>query len=410
MNDLGDVIDELHARVARYVPQRYPVQHATAQFHLGQALLQAERPGDAIAALRASLQWFPRALVVERAKVLNLAGAALRAQGERDAAVEAFTRAATVFAEQQLAAEHGAALFNLGLVQRESGDPRAAAETFAQARVRFAEGPIGPQSTAALQHGAALLEADDVDAAVTALRDAVDLAERGTDREALGAAANALGLALRAAGRTGDAVDAFALAVAGHPRSLRPGAYAMTKANLALAYADAGAPARAHLAARQALAVDEAADPVRVQAQATVAQTAGVTAAGSVLLCVLDDEPQDRWPATVREEIGRWAVLSSDERRSEASAWIEGQARRPEDRAALNHVWLMALLELPPDELDAVIASVVDATEQADSEEAQRFRSGVARAMAFLPVPQLLRVRDRFNTIATERGSQAGWD
>jgi len=405
---LDGTIDELRRRLGRYPPERYPVQYATTQFHLGQALLQADRPTEAIGALRTSLRWFPEPLVVERAKVLNLAGAALRATGELGAAAEAFTRAAGVFAERGLAAEHGAALFNLGLVRRDAGEPHAAAELFGEAREQFSEGPVAPQAAAALHQGGALLEAGEVDDAVAALRDAMDLAERVADRETRGAAANTLGLALRAAGRPADAVSAFVLSAAAHPRSVRPAGYAMAKANLALAYEDEGRPERSRLAARQALAVDDVPEPVRAQAEAIVARIG--PAAGSPLLAVLDDEPEERWAFTVREEVVRWAVASPAERRAEAAAWVEGQAQRREHSAALNHAWLSALLELPPADLDAVVTAVLEATERLESSVQERFRSDVARTMTLFPVPQLLRLRDRFNALAVGLGQEAAWN
>lgn len=405
--NVDETIEELRRRLDRYVPERYPVQHATTQFHLGQALLHAEQSSEALQALRASLRWFPAPMVTERAKVLNLAGAALRAEGEHAAATEAFTWAARVFAEQGLSAEHGAAMFNLALVQRDAGDHRSAAEGFARAREQLAAGAVGPQAAAALQQGSALLEAGDVDGAVAALHDAVALAERGAEREMLGTAANALGLALMAAGRTADAVDAFGLAVAAHPRSVRAAEFAMAKANLALAYEDAGDASRARFEARHALGVAGAAAPVRSQAQAIIDRTEPTD--GSLLLAVLDGTAQDGWMATVREEVARWAAVPPAERRADVALWVQGQAQREGDATAVHHLVLGALLELPPADLDAVVAAIVEAVGDLAPDDADRVRSALVRGMALFPVPQLLRLRDRFNGVSAELDQEASW-
>ena len=405
--DLDDTIDQLTDRIARHSPERYPVQHATAHFHLGQALLQAGRTDDAATALRTSMRWFPEGLVVERAKALNLLGAALRTKGDLDAAAEAFAGAGAVFARRKMTAEHGAALFNLGLVHSDLGNAHAAAESFAQARERFADGSLGPQAAAAVHLGKALLEAGDVDAATTTLQRAVELCERVGDREGLGAAANALGLAHLAARRPADAVEVLGLAVAAHPRSLRPAEFAMAKANLALAYEGSAQPARARLAARQALAVSEPPAPVLAQAEAVLARLGPPT--GSDLLAVLDDDPKELWANTVREELVRWAAVSPSERRAEAVAWIQAQARRPEVADELIHAWLSALLELPPADLDTVVLAVLEAGDDVDPEVAAGFRSRVARAMAWFPVPQLMRLRDRFHHLAAQLGHDPTW-
>ena len=391
--ELDDVIDELTNRLGHYPPARYPVQHATTQFHLGQALLQAGRTQDATAALRVSIQQFPPAMVIERAKVLNLLGAALRAGGHLEMAAAAFTNAAEVFAQQELWSEQGAALFNLGLVQRDSGDPQAAAGSFAKAQARFTPGPPGPQAAAAVHLGKALLEVGEIEAATASLERAVELGDRTGDLETIGVASNALGLAHHAAGRTDAAVAALRAAVAAHPRSIRPAEFAMAKANLALAYDAVGAPAEARLAARQALAADPPA-PVRDQARA-VLDRAGCPA-GSDLLDVLDRAPDDEWNTTVRDELVRWTAARPDERAGEVRAWIGGLARRADSRDALIHVWLSALIELPPADLERLAAAVVHAGADVDAETFTSFRSALDRQVAWFPVPQMLRLRNLF--------------
>ena len=383
------------------------MQHATAQFHLGQALLQAGAADDAVTALLASLEWFPEPLQIERAKVLNLLGAGYRATGQLDAAARCFIDADRMFAAGALRSERGAAMFNLGLVLRDKGDPAAAAASFAQAQDQFTGGPIAVQSSAAIHLGMALLDAGDPDGAAEALERGLELAKRAGERESVGVAANTLGLAQLACERVGAAVDSFGLAVAAHPRSVRPTEFAMAKANLALAYEGAGDMPRARLAARQALAVAD--PPAAVQAQAAATLRRLGSGAGSDLLAVLDDEPPQEWVTVVREELTRWAAVAATERLDDAAAWVCGQWDGGRQAGPLAQAFLAALIELPPADLDVVIVALLEATRRVDEEMADTFRSTMARTMALLPVPQLLRLRDRFRDLSAELGQEASW-
>src|SRR5215212_11475176 len=90
-----EAIEELEERLARFPPERYPVQHATAQFHLGVALANAGRPAEAERALHVAARLFaPDRLPTEHAKATNALGAALRLAGRLDEAAAAFSRAA----------------------------------------------------------------------------------------------------------------------------------------------------------------------------------------------------------------------------------------------------------------------------------------------------------------------------
>jgi hypothetical protein len=218
--------------------------------------------------------------------------------------------------------------------------------------------------------------------------------------------ANVLGLVELAAGDPLKAADAFRTAVAGHPRSLRPGEFAMAKANLALAHERAGDVVRARLSARQALAVREAAEPVASQA-AAVAERLGAPA-GDVL-ALLDQEPPARWPALLREEVARWVDADSAERRAEAAAWIAGQAARPGHAALMAEAFLESLLELPPPAMDAVIRALLEALAGCDGEATARFHSETRRSMAGFQPPQERRLRQRFDRIAVELGQEPVW-
>lgn len=401
-------IEELQHRVRRYPAGRYPVQHATAQFHLGMAYVQAgvaERAVEALSA--AAAQFDPTRLPLEHAKATNMLGAALRMRGDLAGAADAFARAAAGFEAQDRPKEHGAALFNLGLAQRDAGDTAAAAESFKRALRRFdAERLPGQSSAAARELGAILLADGEADAAADTFQRAMELAAAAGDQAALGAAANALGLAQLAAGRPEEAIGSFNSAVAAHPRTVRPEGYAMAKANLALAYERSGDAPRGRLVARQALATPDAPEPVSAQASATLERLGNPI--GDVV-AVLDSEPVERWPATVRDEMVAWIDLDAADRRVEAGAWVDALAARPGHGADLAETWLGVLLEQPPGAMEAVIRSTLEALMERDAGTEERFRAQVSRAMPRFPMPQWMRLTDVFNRIAADLGGEPVW-
>lgn len=370
-----DAIEELEARIAQHPAGRYPVQNATASFHLGGLLAGAGRGDEAADALARSAELFGRAgLREERAKALNALGAALRVSGRDAEAAAAFHEAAVEFAELGLATEEGAALHNLGLVSREP-------DRFREARSRFAAGGEVRHEAAALREfGSVLLERGELAEAEAALTEAASLAERAGDLAGLGAAANALGLAQLALGRCDEAATSFRSSAGAHGRGVRPADHAMAKANLALARERLGDEPRARLAARQALAVPGVPAPVRAQAEALLARLPDE--AGD-LARVLADEPEESRLAVARDELVRWAETAPADRRREAEAWVAGAA--PE----LAEPLLGALLELPPDAMAAIAADLAACADE-------RFRKAVERASARYPVPQLLRLQESF--------------
>lgn len=406
--DHGDgPIGELQERLLRHPPERYPVQHATTQYHLGVALAQLGRLSEAESALRTAADLFRELLPVEHAKATNSLGAVLRMHGSLEEAAQAFHRAAVGFGEANLPLERGAALYNLGLVRRELGDQDAATAAFRDARDLLDADRVPAQAAAAARElGATRLMAGDLRTAATALEEAVPLAERGGDQAGLGAAYNALGLAMLGLDRPDDAAEAFRRSAGAHPRGIRPVDFSMAKANLALAYERGGDDHRARLAALQALATPQAPDPVRSQASAILERMGAVP---GTVLAVLDDEAPDRWPAVVRDEVVRWVDADPAERIGEAGAWIDGQLARPDRGTELAEALLGALLELPPDAMEAIISSVIVALSERDEEERQRFRSETDMAMARFHVPQLMRLKDTFARIAAEAGHPAVW-
>lgn len=401
------MIDELEQRLERYPADRFPIQHATAQFHLGVTLANAGRFPQAEPALLEAVRLFKAGLPVEYAKSLNALGAVLRSTGRPAGAAEVFGRAAEEFEQAEQVLEHGAARFNLGLVLGELGRPLAALDSFDRARELLDAQRVPVQAAAAArERGAILLALGRFQEACEALEEAVGLARRAGDLASVGAAANALGLAQLAGGRPQEAAESLRLATSAHPKSLRAEAHAMAKANLALAYERLGEAPRARLAALQAVATPEAAPPTRAQAEAVLERLGRRV---GELAEVLDLEPPDRWAGTIREEMGRWLEMGGDERRDEAAAWITGQLSRPERGVELAEAWLGAMLELPPEAMEQVIASSLEALGPRDPEERKRFRGQVSQAMARFHVPQWMRLKDTFNATAIRFGQEEGW-
>ena len=401
----GDAVDDLLARLDRFPADRYPVQRATASFHLGVALAGGGRLEEAESALHVACELFrPEQLPAEHAKAANALGAVQRMAGRFDQAARSFRTASRLFGEAALHLEQGAALYNLGLVERETNGQGAMA-AFEQARSLLDPARVPGQAAAvARELGATLLSAGRPDDAVPPLEAAVDLAAAAGDRVGLGGAANALGLAHLASSRVVEAVQALEQAVAAHPRSVRPDAYAMAKANLALALEAAGRLPRARLAALQAAGAPSVPEPVHAQALAVLSRVG--TDPGAVW-AVLDEEPPERWAAVVREEVTRWQDGTEAERSSECRAWVAGQLERPRAAEELAGAYLAALVELPPRTLDVMVRSTIGALGSFVPELQERFAGQCSRALARFPVPQLLRLKDTFSAAATDAGLAA---
>ena len=365
------LIESLAERVRRYPPERYPVQHATAQFHLGVALANAGCATEAEQALQAAVLYFDQALLpLEHAKALNALGAALRGSGRLDEAASAFQQAAGVFASTGERREQGAAVFNLGLVERERERGDDAAACFAQAAEL-----LGAARGAALRElGGLLLARGEIAAATSALENAVSSHAEVGDELGYGATSNALGLAHLAAGSAGDAIIAFRDALGAYPRTTRPHEFAMVKANLALAYEHADDLPRARLAARQALNVAEPPTPVAEQARAVLDRLGPVT---DDVVVVLSDEPADRWPVILREEAAHW-------NRGDAEALVSANPS-PD----LIEAWLGALLELPPDDMKRAIETTLQVADEL-------FGEAVRAVLPRFHHPQMLRLEAAF--------------
>lgn len=400
--------DVLLERLGRYPPERYPVQHATTQFHLGSVLLHAGELAGAVQALSVAQAVFTRAgLRLEAAKATLMLGVAHRGAGRLDAAAQAFRSAGEVLAGLDAAAERGAAAYNLGLVLRDLGDAAGAHVAWTAAHDAFVTaGHPGQAAAAARDHGASLLAAGDATAALPLLEQATALAERAGDDPGTAAAANVLGLAHLAAADPCAAVGVLRRALAFAPRPVRPAEHAMVKANLALAHEQAGNGARARLAALQALSTPGAAAPVRAQVQALLARLPGHPA--DDLLAVLDAEAREQWAPLVREEAVRTADLPA-ERRALVRALLDGVLARPDTAYDRAQVLLEVVLELPPRPYDKLIEAIVEGCAGRPPADEERLRAVLGSALARFAIPQWQRVAASLNTAAEAAGQPAGW-
>lgn len=406
--ETAEAMEALREQLEAHPAERYPVQHATARFHLGVLLIQAGRPEQAVRHLRRASQLFPLdGMPVEQGKATNMLGVALRELGRPEAAAEAFGRAAGILAEEGQRVEAAAARHNRGLVLVEQGRPDVAEDAFASARDVFAAaGALGQAAAAGRELGALLLEAGELERAGGVLQQAVEHAADAGEQAVLGAAANTLGLVHLEADDPAAARRAFEDAAGGHPRSIRPEGYAMARANLALACERDGEPARARLAARQALDSPGVPEPVATQAR-EVLDRLGEDPGD--LHTVLADEPEERWQGLLRAELRRLADADPTEQAEHATAWIDGQLGHDDREVELAEAYLGVLLELAPETMEGLVEVLVRATGERGAGEATRFREATGRAMARFHVPQLLRLRDTFNRIAGELGEREGW-
>lgn len=401
--------EALVQRLALYPVERYPVQHATTQFHLGSSLLHDGECGRAIQALRVAHSVFQGAgMQLEQAKTGVMLGAALRAQGYGQEAGVVLLAAVTALATMDQPAEQAAAAYNLGLVLQDGGQEPQARAAWAAARELFlAAGYPAQASAAARDHGASLLAAGEVTAAVPLLLQATELASQAGDDPATGAAANALGLAHLAAQDLPAAAAALRRALACFPRGVRAADHAMVRANLALVHEQAGEFSQARLAAGQSLAVPSAAVPVREQAQALLGRLG--EGAPEDLMGVLDVEESEQWAAVLREELVRALELSAPQRRDVLSGFLDGLLTRPGTAYALAESLLQVVLELPPRPYDLVVSDVVAACAGRSGPDTDRLRRVLGSAMARFAMPQWQRLAANLNAAAEAAGQPAGW-
>lgn len=409
----GSITDEatadLESRLSRYPPARYPAQHATAAFHLGTAYLQRGRVGEALVALGTAYEIFDRlGMRLEQAKALTMHGVALREAGRCDLARPTFERAVRAFRQLDQPAEEAAASYDLGLVLQAQEDVAGAQQALAYARERFLEtGQLAQAGVAARELGASMLRSGEIVRALPLLEEAAELADRGGDLPGLGAAANVLGLAHLAADDPVAAVLALSQAVGAFPRSMRAAEHAMVKANLAMAYEHAGNPARARLAARQALTLPGADSRVLALAQEVLSRLTGETRGD--LTTVLDEEPPERWPAILREEALRWCDADPLVRLEAVGGFVDGLLSHPGTAYDLAESLLAVLLELPPRPYGELVDAIVLDTGARAAADSERVRAVLGSAMARFAIPQWQRLAASLNAAANTAGQPASW-
>ena len=399
----------LTARIAQYPADRYPAQHATSQFHLGSLLLQSGDTAPALTALTVAREVFGRiGMRVEHAKSAVMLGVALRAAGRPADAQQTLSTAVTELAALDQPAEQAAAAYDLALVCQDLGRLPEAYDAWSAARELFAgAGYPGQAAAAARDHGACLLTAGEPETAAPLLEQAVRLAEAAGDLPGVGAAANVLGLVRLACGDAASAVDALRAAVGAFPRTARPAEHAMTKANLALAYAEAGLAARARLAAAQTLAVPQADPAVRAQAQGIWDAMPGSLVED--LQSVLDDSPQEHWVGALREEVVRACELAPGQLDEVVRGVLDGVLRRPGDAYDVAESLLHVVVELPPREYTRVVTAVVAATAGRPAPETARLHAVFGSAMARFAMPQWQRLAVALNEAAGHAGQPQEW-
>lgn len=256
-NEREHVVATLTARLAATPRGMYPYQHATIAYRLG--LAYAESPGsNQTEGLRRALAYYdvaagvfdPALDPVPHARVLNAAGAAHRALGDRRQAADLFETASRLLAERGRDDERAAAFNNLGLVLTELGEPARAVEACNQAVELFdASTAEGRRGRVAALHARGLAHAaggdeEGLGAAVADYRDALtDLDASSAPyhyaivHDSLGAASVALA-ELRPDQRErllGDGVQAFLQALTVFTRGGFPYQHALVKHNLGLA-------------------------------------------------------------------------------------------------------------------------------------------------------------------------------
>jgi tetratricopeptide (TPR) repeat protein len=260
--DHKGVIEDLEKQL-RVIPRASrPYEYATVSYRLG--LAYAEAPfGSPQEGLRKALAHFevaaaifdPRYDPVEHARVLNAAGAAHRALGNRPKAHELFEQAAELLLEKDRDPERAAALNNLGLVRTELGDLGPAVDAFDAAADLFdtstAEGKRGRVATLhnrGQAHAAQGTE-EGLEAALADYEEArADLDpddapyHYGLVHHSIGVTCSSLA-ALRADDRReflNEAVRAFTESLVIFGRTTFPYQHALAKHNLGLAYASMG--------------------------------------------------------------------------------------------------------------------------------------------------------------------------
>ncbi|MBW3667136.1 MAG: tetratricopeptide repeat protein [Actinobacteria bacterium] len=391
---MGDSsLAKLRRALTRFPPDRYPVKSASLHRQIAHELAIEGKLGEAEVSLRTALELYRHDLPTERGETLNALGAVLRDRGRPGEAARVFTEAIELLQREPNPARAGAAHFNLGLVQREQGDIGAAEAAFHRAVNSFDAEEHPAELGAALRElGGLLLVAGREEEALPYLQRSAELAAAGGDRAGLGASANLTGLAQLALGDGPAATEAFAESTSAHPLGLRPEAHAMAKANLALACESTGEAHRARQLAHQTLSIAEASPPVVEQARSILERLGP----GYDLHLLLDTEAEEAWPGVLRDEVRHWARTGPPVIGELASAWLAGMVERDATSVERSEALFAAVLELPPEDFDAIATAITTSLGSLPPDQAARFRSRAGRAAARFHIPQMRRLETAF--------------
>lgn len=445
--DRHRAITDLEAQLARTPRATRPHEHGALAYRLG--LAHAEAPGGSPeTSLGTALSYFdtaaalfdPRFDVIEHARVLNGAGAARRALGDRARAAELFERAAGLLEGQGRDDERAGVLNNLGLVRSELGRLEEAVVACDEAVELFDTGSAeGRRGRIATLHtrGSARSALGTDESLEAALADFLLAAGELDPDEALyhhGLVQHSLGVTYSAlAGRQpGERSQLLSLAVAAFRESLTvftrlafPFQHALVKHNLGLAWSGRGGLTnlrRALVAFEDAVSMFDPrmhADAWR-QAYSSLERTEkelaelapGLDRAEhfAALLVAIDF---DERRALLQERLTALLALPTENRRR--SSLIElalASAKLPYDEArAVIEAELSVLIELPSESLEPGLRARFDAhrrLEGLEGLEGEEARESADRALDqaignALQGPQRISVRDFFYSLGWER-------
>jgi len=433
-------IEALEAQLANTSRAVRPFDHAALAYRLGMAY--SEAPGASRQELlRKALAYFdvaatildPRHDPVEHARVLNGAGAAHWALGDRRKAASLFAQASELFEANERPDLRAVALNNLGLVRSELGESAQAVEAFELAAPLFDQttddGRRGRLATL-LNKGqarAGLGTADGLEAALVDYEEAeseLDADEVpyhfGLLQHHVGAACSALS-ALRPDERDRlleEAVTAFQESLTVFSRIDFPYQHALAKYNLGLAYAGLGGTANL----RRALAAFEDAvgmldtrlhGEVWKQAFASLTrveeqlaeQFPGVTRAAHFAATLAEADHEDERRKLLRERIFRLLAQPEPRRRS-ALAELDLAIARLDPKVAeeIMSIELNIVIEMIIDQQEPVLRARFDAHQQLEGAEREQADRALDAAIGHaIEGPQRIGVRDYFASLGWER-------
>ena len=433
------VINALEGQLAATPRATRPHEHAAIAYRLGLAYAEstAGPPADnlrkALALYEVAGELFdPRFDPVEHARVLNAAGAAHRALGDRRRAVRLFEEASRLLDGRGRDDERAAALNNLGLVRTELGELALAVEACDAAIELFdAASSEGRRGRVATLHSrgqahAAMGTEEGLDAAL----DDFELARAELDPDdapyhfglihhSIGVACSSLA-ALRPSERQRllkEAIDAFDESLTVFTRAAFPYQHALAKHNVGRAWANLGGVANL----RRALASYEDAvgmlDPrlhgdAWRQAYTSLSRAEeeleqsfpGMTRATHFAALLAGVQPEER-RRLLRERLTGVLALPESRRRAVltelalASTGLERQQIQ-----AVIEAELAVLMELPPGGLDAALRARFDAHRKLSADAQERADAALDDAIGgALGGPQRVYVRDFLYSLGWER-------